>query len=777
MTMLSFERAAAAANPVRSAIRLGGLHLQLPAAAAALIASPPLRFGARGRSPEQLAHYRKEKNMNLTPRALFRTTRKKTQKGAARCHGGGRSTEAAGAPARTMWPPWRWRREQGDNFLKTDEEKAATAEHLASSIDSRRSRRRRKTSSSSTAAAALASALRAGLGVFLFAAVGLWSWDPLKVLILERELRKTTGGTRGGDSSASEEELRAQARVALAAKANLNAAVTVALLSAPASLGNTVGIAVQRMAGAALGCLAAAGVAALGHGAAAAVLLRGAGGGAQGGTGGGAVSSRASNAASALVQATLAVALGTLAVYLGQRARIQYGAQLFGVSLLFVLAQAGSDPGAALLLALSRGGGVVAGAALAAVLAVAVMPQSAARGAGRAAEGSLFAVADLAGAALGGRGGGGGEDGEEDENDGDGSDAAAPPPPPFSTATAAAAKRVLSFLSELDDCLAWAPAEVAVRFPAVRCFGGGSGGRGGGGGGTGRLLFFLPSPRAALCLPPSGPSCCSAAASSSPSSSCSSSPRPPVPVEEITALSLSLRAASSTLTTVGAVRARRLPRSVREALRPPPTAAASSSDVAGDKLTSSPVPSPSSGSSSPPDAFELISPVAVAAWEALGDAWRDRERLRQRRGRRGASAGGGREDDDCSSSVSFSGERADAAVAALSASAASAGERARARAAAARALALRETEEALSASTTATTASTATTTYRGMFERVLLASSSPSSSAPSPSLSQSPSRLAARARARFLAEVALVSKVARDAERALECLRAAVEAL
>ena len=62
MTMLSFERAAAAASPVRSAIRLGGLHLQLPAAAAAaLIASPPLRFGARGRSPEQLAHYRKEK--------------------------------------------------------------------------------------------------------------------------------------------------------------------------------------------------------------------------------------------------------------------------------------------------------------------------------------------------------------------------------------------------------------------------------------------------------------------------------------------------------------------------------------------------------------------------------------------------------------------------------------------------------------------------------------------------------------------------------------------
>ena len=255
--------------------------------------------------------------------------------------------EPAGAPAdRSMWPPWRRRR---DDPLKADEERqAATAELSSSSIiDSRRrtsKRRRRKTSSRSSAA--LASALRAGLGVFLFAAVGLWSWDPLKALLLERELRKT--GKSGGDDIISDEELRARERVALAAKANLNAAVTLALLSAPASLGNTVGIAAQRMAGAALGCLAAAGVAALGHGAAAAVLLlrRGGAGGAAGA--GAAASSPspslatpASSFASAIVQATCAVVLGTLAVYLGQRARIQYGAQLFGVSLLFVLAQSG----------------------------------------------------------------------------------------------------------------------------------------------------------------------------------------------------------------------------------------------------------------------------------------------------------------------------------------------------------------------------------------------------------------------------------------------------
>ena len=104
-------------------------------------------------------------------------------------------------------------------------------------------------------------------------------------------------------------------------------------------------------------------------------------------------------------------------------------------------------------------------------------------------------------------------------------------------------------------------------------------------------------------------------------------------------------------------------------------------------------------------------------------------------------------------------------MAALSAAAASMGERARARAAAARALALRETEREGGGGKKPAP-------YRGMFERVLTPSSSSQSS---PSLSSS--RLALQARARFLAEVALVSRVARDAERALECLRAAVEAL
>ena len=61
-----------------------------------------------------------------------------------------------------------------------------------------------------------------------------------------------------------------------------------------------------------------------------------------------------------------------------------------------------------------------------------------------------------------------------------------------------------------------------------------------------------------------------------------------------------------------------------------------------------------------------------------------------------------------------------------------------------------------------------------MFERILSKSSSPSSSSTSSSSSWN---LAAQARARFLAEVALAAKVARDAERALGCLRAAVEAL
>lgn len=542
----------------------------------------------------------------------------------------------------------------------------------------------------------------------------------------------------------SVEEMKARARVALAAKANLNAAVTVALLSAPASLGNTVGIAVQRMIGAAFGCLAAAGIAALGHGVTA--LVRG---------GGRSVSAVAttfsslsspSSVVSALVQATAAVILGTLAVYIGQRARIQYGAQLFGVSMLFVLAQSGASPGEAWELALSRGGGVVAGAALAAALAVAVLPQSAARGSAGGVKGALFGVADLAEAALGGGGGGGGSGGggEKEEGNEEGEDKkgdVASPPPSTSSSTTAAARRVLSSLSELDECLAWAPAETAVRAP--RCLGGEGGGESRGGGG-GRLLFYLHSLRASLGL--------------------AKAARPPVPIDEIAALSLSLRAATSTLTTIGAVRALRLPRSVREAVSsavavvvdPVPEGGSGVGDGVGDKITSS----PSSASGYRGDTFELIAPAAVAAWEALGEAWRARERLR--RLRRGGGGEGGR-GDDLSSSFSFSGAEADAAVAALSAAVASANERARSRAAASRALALKETIEEASTRRT----------YRGMFERALptaLSSASASASASSPSL-------AARARSRFLAEIALSSKVARDAERALECLRAAVEAL
>ena len=712
---------------------------------------------------------------------------KKNTKGAPFFMEPGRSTEAAGAPARSMW---RWRRRKQCDGIKSDEEKAAI-EQLAS-IDRRRKQRRqhrrRRQQNSFTSTATLASALRAGLGVFLFAAVGLWSWDPLKVLLLERELRK-----EGGNDKVIEGELWARERVALAAKANLNAAVTVALLSAPASLGNTVGIAAQRTVGAALGCLAAVGASALGHAAAVAVV---AGSGSKvNNSDSSSKNSSISNVVAASVEALAAVALGTLAVYLGQRARIQYGAQLFGVSLIFVIVQSSGSaaaPKGALELALSRGGGVVAGAALAAALAVAVLPQSAARGAGEAAEGSLFAVADLAEAALCGCGKEEEEEEEEEEkNDGDdcgagekGKNAASvsvPPPspsspssPPLASRTAAAAKRVLSSLSELDDCLAWAPAETAVRAPEFLCGAGGRGeaiGEGGrrSGGAGGRLLFYLPSPRAALGL----------------STAPANSRRLPVPIHEITALSLSLRAATTTLTTIGAVRARRLPRSVREALRPaaasspPPSSSeeAAAAVAGGGGVTSSSSASasvPSDTAAAAADAFELISPAAVAAWEALGDAWRDRERLR-RRGR-GAKGGG----DLLSSSPSppsFSGESADDAVAALSAAAASVGERARARAAAARAVALRETEEAArKSSTSETTTAPPTTTYRGMFDRVLM----PKGGGPSSSSSTSappPSGLAAQARSRFLAEVALVSKVARDAERALECLRAAVEAL
>ena len=626
-----------------------------------------------------------------------------------------------------------------------------------------------KTSTSSSTTTAVASALRAGLGVFLFAAVGLWSWDPLKALLLERELlqkkRELFGGelstnfSGGGDGGG--EELRARARVALAAKANLNAAVTVALLSAPASLGNTVGIAVQRMLGAALGCLAAAGVSALGHGAAAAAAAL------RGGTTT-ATTPPPTPSSSPPVPATpapspppsrlSAVVLGTLAVYLGQRARVQYGAQLFGVSLFFVLAQSGASPREASELALSRGAGVVAGAALAAVLAVAVLPQSAARGVGVKVEGALLGVADLAEAAMSGGSGGGSGGGDEkgdDERENEKDDEKLPPSLPLpstsspstATAAAAAAKRVLSTISELDDCLAWAPAETAVRAPTRE---------------PRRLLFYLPSLRAALGL------------------SVSETSKPPVPVEEVTSLSLALRAATSTLTTVGAVRAQRLPRSVREAV----------SSVAGrgggggggggkgnkggdngggdekQNAFSASDPASASHSNEAPDTFELISPIAIAAWEALADAWRDREKLRRRRKRAG-------EEEDVPSSPSFSGAEADAAVAALTAAAASAAERARARAAAARSLALKETAAGPGGS------------YRGMFERILPAPSTSStlgststSTTLTPSTSASSTfRLAARARARFLAEVALVSKMARDAERALGCLRAAVEAL
>jgi len=702
---------------------------------------------------------------------LKKKNQKKSGKKALASMEPGRSAEPFGAPGRSRWP---WRRLEKCENTRTDEEKAGV-EQLAS-IDSRhRRRRRRKTSTSSSTTTALASALRAGLGVFLFAAVGLWSWDPLKALLLERDLqqkRREFGGeissnfSVGGDGD-GEKELRASASVALAAKANLNAAVTVALLSAPASLGNTVGIAVQRMLGAALGCLAAAGIAALGHGAAAAaaaaaVSLRGGGGGTPPPppppppTPAPSLSSNYSSSVSAPVQALSAVVLGTLAVYLGQRARVQYGAQLFGVSLFFVLAQSGASPREASELALSRGGGVMAGAALAAALAVAVLPQSAAKGVGTRVEGALLGVADLSEAALSGGGGsgsgsGGGEGGEKEKGNDDGQqenekDEKLSSPSLSSTlftATTAAAKRVLSTISELDDCLAWAPAETAVRAPTR----------------DRPLLFYLPSLRAALGLNVSE----------------KTSKRPPVPIEEVTSLSLALRAATSTLTTVGAVRAQRLPRSVREAVSSVAGGGGGKGNEGdkGDELqkASSTSASLSSTSSNSRDTFELISPTAIAAWEALADAWKDREKLRRRR-KRAEGEGGG---EGNVSSTSFSGAEADAAVAALTAAAASAGERARARAAALRSLALKETAAGPAGS------------YRGMFERILpvsisstLASTSTSTSSTwtsTSSTSTSSFRLAARARARFLAEVALVSKVARDAERALACLRAAVEAL
>ena len=114
-------------------------------------------------------------------------------------------------------------------------------------------------------------------------------------------------------------------------------------------------------------------------------------------------------------------------------------------------------------------------------------------------EGALFAVADLAEAALGGSGGGSGlGDDAADNGDEKIAAAAACSPSTKTTTTAAAARRVLSFLSSLDECLAWAPAETAVRVP--RCCSGGKGNRKENTGGGGRLLFFLPSLWAALGL-------------------------------------------------------------------------------------------------------------------------------------------------------------------------------------------------------------------------------------------------------------------------------------
>jgi len=220
------------------------------------------------------------------------------------------------------WRRWRVGKEHHDSDA-VDEENTHPERQSTSSASS--SKRRRLLFFQQPPPQWLASAIRTLLGVFLFAAVGLWSWDPLKALLIEKEIRKAVDSGEVKNATAAPGTLRAREKVALAGKANLNAAVAVALLAAPASMGNTTAVAIQRIIGAALGGLAAAAVAILGHGAGRLLFPKTAASVTTTATTNGssrtlALSSPFSPAVitSAVVQALCAVALGTLAVYLGQ---------------------------------------------------------------------------------------------------------------------------------------------------------------------------------------------------------------------------------------------------------------------------------------------------------------------------------------------------------------------------------------------------------------------------------------------------------------------------
>jgi hypothetical protein len=224
-------------------------------------------------------------------------------------------------------------------------------------------------------------ALRTFVGVAVFAGVGLWALEPLR----------TVGGPPLRDYGG---------------RATLVAALTVAF-AAPAPLGNAVVVCAQRLVGGLLGCAAAAGVLAVPPPPTGARLAAGA-----------------------------TLPLAAAAVFVGQDAGVQYGAQFFVLTYILITVEgsaaavavgsgsgSGNGSGAGLreigFLAAARGVGVLAGALAAAVLGVAVAPQAASNAASRRLGDALAQAGGLARSALSpleaaAEGGGGG----------------APPPPP-----------------------------------------------------------------------------------------------------------------------------------------------------------------------------------------------------------------------------------------------------------------------------------------------------------------------------------------------------------